>query len=139
MDITQVVPVSVVGTQSLFRVPEISEVPSSDRGQAERLPGRWFQGSFSSRLSLHFLEGLRAGKMQFRSRAHLGNLPRRMRVRPGRSSNSSEPPPTAILRIAARRLGQWPWRARAPFTSQFRHLEERGKVTPGITCQSREE
>lgn len=96
MDVTQVVPVSVVGTQSLFRVPEISEVPSSDLGQAKRLPRWWFRGSFSSRLSLHFLGwggavhgapfGLRAGKIQFRSRAHLGNLPRRVRVRPGRSS-----------------------------------------------------
>lgn len=57
VDVTQVVPVSVVGTQSLFRVPEISEVPSSDLGKAKRLPRRWFQGSFSSRLSLHFLEG----------------------------------------------------------------------------------
>lgn len=55
MDVTQVVPVSVVGTQSLFRVPEISEVPSSDLGQAKRLPRWWFRGSFSSRLSLHFL------------------------------------------------------------------------------------
>lgn len=56
MDVTQVVPVSLMGTQSLLRVPEISEVPSSDLGKAKKLPRLWFRGSFSSRLSLHFLE-----------------------------------------------------------------------------------
>lgn len=44
VDVTQVVPVSVVATQSLLRVLKISELPSSELEKAEGCP-RCFQSS----------------------------------------------------------------------------------------------
>lgn len=44
MDVTQVVPVSVVATQSLLRVLKISELPSSELEKADGCP-RCFQNS----------------------------------------------------------------------------------------------
>lgn len=81
MDVTQVVLVSVVGTQSLFRVPEISAVPSSELERATGCPDCGFRlvlkqafSAFSGGAARDAPLGFREGKMQFRSRAHLGDL-----------------------------------------------------------------
>lgn len=54
MDVTQVVPVSVVATQSLLKVPEISELPSSELERAGGCPD-YFQGGSQGAFSALFL------------------------------------------------------------------------------------
>lgn len=78
--VTQVVPVSVVATQLLLRVLEISKLPSSVLERAGGCLGCFQSGSLkhfeaSSGLSGGVTyNGFRGGRMQFRSRAQLSNL-----------------------------------------------------------------
>lgn len=90
MDVTQVVPVSVVATQLLLRVLEISELPSSvlERG---RLPSLCFLSGSLKQASSGLCggvthDGFRGGRMQFKSGAQLSNLSMKMKVRPGFTS-----------------------------------------------------